>query len=115
MRYPGILANMYMLLNNFSIVYLGWFRPFDSQGQNNIELVNCWMLHMIAYSLLLLVNLMPNPETEINLGWFVIAMVGLLFLINFGYMMSITLRGLFRKLYLMKLKRDHERWLKSKA
>jgi len=60
-RYPGILVNMYMLLNNANIIYLGWFKPFDTRSQNNLELINSWMLHLIAYALLLLANLMPNP------------------------------------------------------
>jgi hypothetical protein len=60
-RYPGILVNVYMLLNNFNIIYIGWYTPFDTKAQNNLELANSWMLHLVAYTLLLLVNLMPNP------------------------------------------------------
>jgi hypothetical protein len=60
-RYPGILVNVYMLLNNVNIIYIGWYTPFDTKAQNNLELANSWMLHLVAYALLLLVNLMPNP------------------------------------------------------
>ena len=60
-RYPGILVNVYMLLNNVNIIYIGWYTPFDTKAQNNLELANSWMLHLVAYTLLLLVNLMPNP------------------------------------------------------
>ena len=31
-RVPGILINVYMFLNNMHIIYLGWFRPFDSKA-----------------------------------------------------------------------------------
>ena len=60
-RFPGILVNVYMLLNNFNIIYIGWYTPFDTKAQNTLELANSWMLHLVAYTLLLLVNLMPNP------------------------------------------------------
>ena len=41
---PGILVNFFMLLNNFNIIYIGWFRPYDTRAQNNIELFNTFML-----------------------------------------------------------------------
>jgi hypothetical protein len=50
-----------MLLNNFNIIYIGWYKPFDTKPQNNLELANSWMLHLVAYALLLLANLMPSP------------------------------------------------------
>jgi hypothetical protein len=60
-RYPGILVNIYMLLNNLNIIYIGWYKPFDTKSQNNLELANSWMLHLVAYTLLLLANFMPSP------------------------------------------------------
>jgi hypothetical protein len=105
-RYPGILVNMYMLLNNANIIYLGWFKPFDTNSQNNIELINSWMLHLISYALLLLANLMPNPQNEINVGWAVIGCIGVIFLINLGFMMSISVQKIIRQLYFWKLKRE---------
>jgi len=112
--YPGILVNCYMLLNNFNIVYLGWFRPYDSHAQNNIELANTWMLHMVSYCLLLLVNLMPNPESEIHIGWMIIGMVGLIFAVNFGYMMSLNIKQVCRDLYLRKLRKERDARVKKK-
>ena len=29
---PGILVNFFMLLNNFNIIYIGWFRPYDTNA-----------------------------------------------------------------------------------
>ena len=29
---PGILVNFFMLLNNFNIIYIGWFRPYDTRS-----------------------------------------------------------------------------------
>jgi hypothetical protein len=41
---PGILVNFFMLMNNLNIIYIGWFRPYDTRAQNNIELFNCFMM-----------------------------------------------------------------------
>ena len=29
---PGILVNVYMLLNNFNIIYVGWYQPYDTRA-----------------------------------------------------------------------------------
>jgi membrane protease YdiL (CAAX protease family) len=31
-RNPGILVNFFMLLNNFNIIYIGWFRPYETRS-----------------------------------------------------------------------------------
>ena len=28
-KMPGILVNLFMLLNNFNIIYVGWHKPYD--------------------------------------------------------------------------------------
>lgn len=114
-KVPGILVNVYMMLNNFHIIYLGWVRPFDTAAQNKLELINSWLLHMICYCLLLLANLMPNPQNEMNVGWAVIAMLGLIFLTNFGFMVILTIMKVFRQVYLWKLKRDMQKRQIAKA
>ena len=56
------------------------------------------MLHLAAYTLLLLANLMDDPLQEINIGWSLIGIIGLIFLVNFGYMVSINCRKTFTDL-----------------
>jgi hypothetical protein len=106
---PGILCNVYMLLNNMNIIYLGWYQPYDTPNQNMIELANSWMLHMAAYTLLLLVHLMPGPEDESTVGWGVIAVIGLIFSVNLANMLFWTFKDLCRSLYLTYLKFKHDR------
>ena len=108
---PGILVNMYMLVNNFNIIYVGWYQPFDTRAQNRIELTNSFLLQIFAYNLLLLANLLPNPEAEFKLGWSIITVIGLIFVINMGYMMSLSLRAFFRKAYLFYKKRKEQQRL----
>ena len=38
--YPGILCNSYMLLNNFNIIYIGWFHPYETRTMQFVELLN---------------------------------------------------------------------------
>ena len=107
-KIPGILVNIFMLLNNFNIIYVGWHKPYDSFAQNTIELFNLSMLHVLSYHLLLLANLMETPEHEYLLGWSIIACIAVFFIVNMSYMLSLTLRKLFRQvaIKLLKIKRD---------
>ena len=114
-KYPGILVNCFMLLNNFNTIYIGWVKPFDSKSQNNLELANCWMLHLISYALILLVNLVPGPEMEFNIGWVFIGLIGLIFAVNFCVTMSVNVREILWKLHLRKLKKEHEKRLIERA
>ena len=61
-KMPGILVNMYMFLNNMHIIYIGLVEPYEEKSQQRIELINAWMLHMCAYVILLLANLMQDPK-----------------------------------------------------
>ena len=108
--YPGILINLFMLLNNFNIIYIGWFSPYDTRAQNNIELFNSFMMQIVSYHLILLANLLPTPLQEYNIGWSIITCIGLFFTVNMGYMASLSLGTLFRKLYLQKLKKDTDKY-----
>lgn len=111
---PGILVNVYMLLNNFNIIYVGWYQPYDTRAQNRIELANSFLLHIVAYHLLLLANLLPNPEVEYKLGWSIIATIGLIFVLNMGYILSLTIRVFFLKIYMMiKKRRERQRLIKE--
>ena len=53
-----------------------------------------WCLHLICYCLLLLCNLLPNPESEMKTGWAVIGIVGIIFLFNASLMMYNTMKSL---------------------
>ena len=66
------------------------------------------MLHVLSYHLLLLANLMETPEHEYLLGWSIIACIAVFFIVNMSYMLSLTLRKLFKQLgiKLLKIKRD---------
>ena len=103
-----------MLLNNFNIIYIGWFSPYDTSAQNNIELFNSFMMQIISYHLLLLANLLETPLQEYNIGWSIIACIGIFFVVNMGYMTSLSLSKLFRILYLRILKNRAEKLKKQK-
>lgn len=61
-KVPGILVNTYMFLNNLHIIYIGLVEPYEEKLQQRMELINAWMLHMCAYAILLLANLMLDPK-----------------------------------------------------
>ena len=110
---PGILVNIFMLLNNFNIIYVGWNKPYDSFSQNTLELFNLSMLDVLCYHLLLLANLMETPQHEYNVGWSIIACIGIFFVVNMGYMLSLSLRKLCRFLAVRRLKAKRDKLLKK--
>jgi hypothetical protein len=74
------------------------------------------LLHIVAYNLLLLANLLPNPEAEFKLGWSIIATIGIIFCVNMGYMMGISLKEFFRKMCIMiKKRRERQRLIREKT
>jgi hypothetical protein len=74
------------------------------------------LLHIVAYNLLLLANLLPNPEAEYKLGWSIIATIGLIFCLNMGYIMGLSLKEFFRKMCIMiKKRREHQRLIREKT
>jgi hypothetical protein len=74
------------------------------------------LLHIVAYNLLLLADLLPNPEAEYKLGWSIIATIGLIFCVNMGYMMGLTLKEFFRKMCIMiKKRRERQRLIREKT
>ncbi len=65
---------------------------------------------------MLLANLLPNPEAEFKLGWSIIATIGLIFCVNMGYMMGISLKEFLRKMCIMiKKRRERQRLIREKT
>ena len=112
-KVPGILVNLFIFFNNLNIIYIGWFRPYDTFAQNRIELANFWLLQMLAYNIILLANLLPTPELEFIIGWSIISFIGLIFIVNMGYQLSLTIPKTFRSLYLKLLKWKRNKLLKK--
>ena len=51
---------------------------------------------------------METPLHEYKVGWSLIVVICILFAVNMGYMVSLTLTDLLRKCYLKKLKKQAE-------
>jgi len=93
-NYPGLQVNIFMFLNNLNIIYLGLVEPFDTKSQQTLELTNFFLLNTVGYCVLLLANLMTSPEHEYKVCWSVIALVGLIFLINFAVVLTEIIKKL---------------------
>ena len=101
---PGLLVESYIVLNLSNIVYLGLVRPHESRNQQVSELFNASMIELIAYLMLVLVNLMQGPESEFTLGWVLIGVIGLIFLANLGLILVLNLCALYRRAKLFYLR-----------
>ena len=64
------------------VAYLGWFKPFSSNGINWLNLLN--EMGMLACSIvyMLFTDINMDKEAKYDLGWYFVGLVGLIFLLN---------------------------------
>lgn len=101
---PNILIHVYLLCNICYVVYLGVTEPNDSTVGRRVEYFNETGLQIITYHLALF-PLALTVEGEEMLGWSMIACVVLVFAVNLGVMITLTIKNVKRKCFLKSLRR----------
>ncbi len=101
---PNILIHVFLLSNMMYIVYLGVAEPNDEKLSRRLEFMNEAGLQFITYHLALF-PLALTMEDEELLGLSMLGSVGLVFVINLIVMVTMSIKGLKRKLYLKGLKK----------
>ena len=89
------------------VVFVGVISPNDSKLSRRVELFNECGLQFTTYHLALF-PLAPTTADEELAGWSMIGTVGIVFVVNLGLMVVMTLSGLKRKCYLKKIKKTHD-------
>ena len=101
---PNILIHVYLLSNVAYWVYLGEADPQDTLMGKRMEFFNETGLQVVTYHLALF-PLMQTADSEAMLGWSMIGAVVLVFIFNLCVMLTLTIKGACRKLYLKRLKK----------
>ncbi len=101
---PNILIHVFLLSNMVYIVYLGFAEPNDEKLAKRMEFMNESGLQFITYHLALF-PLALTMEDEELLGLSMLGSVGLIFVINLIVMVTLSIKGLKRKMYLKGLKK----------
>ena len=78
-----------------------------------MELLNESLLQLATYHLALF-PLAPTLADEEFAGWSMVATICTIFLINLCVMLAVSIGALRRKLYLRKLKKEHEKRMKER-
>ena len=80
MRYhktPVLQLTLFNVLTAISFAYVGLFRPFESNLQNNLELLNELVSIILIDLCFLFTDLEPSTERQYKFGFVFIAIVGL--------------------------------------
>ena len=109
---PNILIHVFLLTNILYIVYIGLASPNDTVMSRRMEIFNESGLQLITYHLAVF-PLALTTDGEFDIGWSMIGTVGFVFAGNLLVMVAVTIIGLKRKLYLRKLKKQHEKAMEA--
>ena len=111
------------------VIYIGLSNPFEFKWMNRLELCNeylilisCVFLYAYSDGLLLMKNPgYPNPEfpeydealpdmnSKYQLGWYNIAVLGMLVVINLVVMLTVQVHKIYLKIRMMLLKCRHKK------
>ena len=87
------------------MVYTGYMRPYVMKLSNNIELINDTFIILCSYFLIIFSGLVADAQTRYISGWPLIAIVGMLILINLTVIMYKGISQIIRAIRLRVIRR----------
>ena len=66
---PYFQIQFMILHSSLVMIYVGYFRPFESNFSSNLELMNETLTLMCTYSLVMFSAFVPDPATRYECGW----------------------------------------------
>jgi hypothetical protein len=102
---PGLQIHIFAYLNLFYVMYLGLVVPHDVVNMTNSELANESILMIICYHLILFTGVVDDLETRTNIGWSLVAFIGVLLIFNVIVILSANINQLRRKYALWKMRK----------
>ena len=88
------------------MIFAGYFRPYNLQKQNTLELVNETLTLLCTYSLIMFSALVPDAATRFLCGWQLIGLVILILLINLTVMVYTSGKQCTRRCKLKHIRRQ---------
>ena len=100
--------------NLFVSIYQGTFKPFDNRKQNQIQIINEYLISSIAYNAILFTDVIVDQKQKYFYGWAMILVVSLTFIINTCLICWVSARQV--KLLCIKLYNHcSNAWIKAKT
>ena len=103
---PNLQVHFFIYSSLWYVIYLGHALPHETMLLTNVELTNECIFLVICYHFVLFTDLVDDFNTSWNLGWSSISFILLLVVFNTFILGFVLFKALFRKLKLMKLKRN---------
>jgi len=79
-----------------TIIFLGWSKPFKLTFINNLELFNELAILAHTYMLVLFTDINDDGIFKAKLGWVIVGMTGLVFLVNMACIIGFILTNLIK-------------------
>ena len=90
-------------LNTLSILYQGWYRPYELPGVNKKELVNEAFIQLNTYFLITYSDFVGDAEARYTMGWTNIVCLAIMLAFNLFVTLVWQTQSLFRWCKLRKL------------
>ena len=89
----------------FYLIYVGLAEPHNTKADRALDLANECLLIVSSYSLLVFSPWVPNPYARHTIGWVLMAIVMITFVINFCFLLWPICYRIRRARYLAKVSR----------
>ena len=109
---PFILIHSFIVSNILYWIYLGYSRPNETKLASRMDYFNEFGLQLVTYHLGVFYHA-TKVEAEVNYGWSMIGMVGLVFVGNLIVLIFMSLASIIRKLKLVVLKKRYQKKIKQ--
>ncbi len=79
---------LFIFLSVFSVIYIGWNRPYETHQQNNLELFNCVCTLLASYNLAIFSNFTDSGKIRYQFAWYFIGIVIVVCLVNIVFQLK---------------------------
>ena len=106
----------------FTMSYVAYVKPFNSSNMNLQEILNEVTILLSCYALFTFTEWVPDMDRRIEMGWFLLALIGMSLLTYITIMTVVGISNTYKKLrrrYLekvmvVKMKERQEKMLKQR-
>ena len=100
---PGLQIHFFTYQSLFYVIFLGLVAPHDITQMTSCELVNEAILMLVCYHFILFTGIVDDTEARTNIGWSMVAFIGLLLIFNVSVILHANIIQLQRKYTIWKL------------
>ena len=108
-RLNWLQVQILLNLNIFSIIYQGWYRPYELPKYNEKELLNEVFIQLNIYFLIVYSDFGRVPEAQYTMGWVNIVCLAIMVVFNLLIMLVWQIKTLYRWSKLRIIKKKNER------